>query len=306
MPELPAERPEPSDVGATAQRYNSIAALEKDRLHVHPIERELTLDTILTHLDLDTSSRKLKIADIGGATGAYAFKLVDIAAASPAGAVELHLRDISTSLLALAQQEQNRRLQRTPQNSAVLASIAHGSALDPALFPEDVRGTFDAVMLLGPLYHLVQKSERVLALKNALQLLRGTSGVVFAAFVCRHAHLRDIVVRDPGRLVTDAEFYQRYLATGAYVRTGPTPADNRSSYHVESPHEVHSLVEEAGGRVIELVGVESILGGGLEAKLVDADEEVVKAWVGVLRQFSRDYSNLGAADHWLAVVAPHT
>lgn len=286
-----------TDAAATAALYDNIAELEANRLRLHPLERELTLDTIRSHLT--GPAHALKLADIGGATGVYSFALAE---SLPAGS-ELHLRDLSPGLIALAQEEQSRRI---ADGRPTLASIGVGSAIDPALFPADVSGTFDAVLLLGPLYHLIAKSERVQALKYALDLLKPAGAeeasrstpVVFAAFIMRAAHLRDIAVRDPSRLVrpSDAPFYAQYLVDGVYLRPG------RQSYHVSSPDEVRDLVREAGGTLVALVGVESILGGDLDKALVDADKRTLDAWVDALRGPARLEANLGAADHWLAVV----
>ncbi|KZV98247.1 S-adenosyl-L-methionine-dependent methyltransferase [Exidia glandulosa HHB12029] len=269
---------------AVAQLYDSIAASEADRLRLHPMERELTLDAIATHIDLTRRNDRLKVADIGGATGVYAFKLAD------AGA-EVHLRDLSSRLVWLANVEQERRAN---DGKPTLASAAVGSALDTELLPTKA---FDVVLLLGPGYHLVSEGERILAVQNALSFLRDDTGRVFAAFIPRQAHMRDIAKRDPSRLVREREFYETYLRTGQYVKPG------RSSYHVGSLDEVRQLVAAAGGKLVELLGVESILGGGNDAGLVEANEDVLSAWVHVLKPYARREENLGAADHWLAVIA---
>jgi hypothetical protein len=307
-----------TDLGATAALYDSMAANEADRLRLHPMERALTLDTIINYLESpdevvqagNRETKQLKIADIGGATGAYAFALADHLGSS----VEVHLRDLSPNLIARANEEQSRREDVNPPLPK-LASIAVGSALNPGLFPRDAQGTFDAVLLLGPLYHLVHHDERVEALKIALQLLKpkpkpasddGRTACVFAAFVPRVAHLRDVARRDPARLTraSDAAFYAQYLADGRYVKPGATPRESRSSYHVGTPNEVRELAQAAGGRVVELIGLEGILGGGLDGSLIDAESAFIQAWVEVMRPLARQEFNLGAADHWLAVIEP--
>lgn len=128
----------PTDVSGTAALYDAIAAREADRLRMHPIERALTLDAIRTHI----KPAGAKVADIGGATGGYAFPLADLGAL-------VHLRDIAPRLIAIAAAEQDKR---SLESRAQLASIAVGSALDELFSAEE---KFDAVLLLGPLYHLV-------------------------------------------------------------------------------------------------------------------------------------------------------
>ncbi|KAH7103124.1 hypothetical protein BKA62DRAFT_749172 [Auriculariales sp. MPI-PUGE-AT-0066] len=279
---------------ATAAHYDSLESHEADRLRLHPMERALTLDTIATHIGLSdvtaesdfSTPEHIKVADIGGATGVHAFALLDLAASRKVQA-EIHLRDLAPKLVQRAQSEQDRRQAADP-SLPTLASLGVGSALDPSVFPNEARETFDALTL------------DLLKPKDS----GGPRPVLFAAFISRAAHLRDIAVRNPARLaqVDEAAFYTQYLTDGRYLKLGPTANDYRSSHHVGTPAEVHQLVEEAGGKVVELLGVEGILGGGLDSKLVDADEDILQAWVRVMRGLARDERNLGAADHWLAVI----
>lgn len=299
-----------SDTNITKALYDGMAIQEDERLNFHPLELAMTLDTIERHLHLHrgpsgTSSLAdspvpLKIADIGGATGTYAFALAD------RGCL-VHLRDLSPGLLAIASRKQTERLsqQRTDtadgekNDDGILASIGEGNVLDArSLFPESYEGLFDAALLLGPLYHLLAEDERARAIQNALALLKPTTGILFAAFVSRNAHLRDIAMRDPSRLVREHDFYARYLKTGIYVRRGER---NAESYHA-SLAEIAPLVEKAGGSVLEIVGTEGILGGGLDKQLVGVDREVLSSWLDVMREAGRQELNLGNADHWLVVI----
>lgn len=52
-------------------------------------------------------------------------------------------------------------------------------------------GSFDAVLMLGPLYHLVDPADRARALAEARRVA-GTGGVVAAAFISRHAPIIDL------------------------------------------------------------------------------------------------------------------
>ncbi|MGH6915718.1 MAG: class I SAM-dependent methyltransferase, partial [Geminicoccales bacterium] len=55
-------------------------------------------------------------------------------------------------------------------------------------------GSADAVLLLGPLYHLQEEADRVLALSEARRVLR-PSGLVFGAAISRFASLFDGLAR---------------------------------------------------------------------------------------------------------------
>ncbi|TDL27288.1 S-adenosyl-L-methionine-dependent methyltransferase [Rickenella mellea] len=261
-----------SDYSIVRNQYDRMAEMEEQRLKDHPMERLVTLDTISLHLGphLDVP---LKIADIGGGTGVYAFILAK-------QGHSVHLRDLSPGLLVIASEEQ----------------AGNAVYMDSMFRPSD-EGTFDAVLLLGPLYHIVDEADRLAAISNALKLLKD-SGTLFASFVSINAHIRGIAIRDPGRLLREPEFYDEYLRSGHYVRRGER---NAESFHA-SLSEIQPLIERAGGTVLEIVGVEGILGGGLDKFMAEAGDHVIQAWLHLMKDLGRRPENLGNADHWLAVI----
>lgn len=181
---------------AVAKIYGQIAELENNRLATYPMEREITLRAVrhgLSTVASSGSSSKL-IVDIGGGPGELAFALAD----------EGHmvdLIDLSPDLIRLAQAEQDRRI--AAGREPLLRSIGTGNALDGNAFDKDV---YDAVLLLGSLYHLLDELERKQAVENALALANPKCGLVFCVFVSGEAHLRDLVTREPERLVKQKKF----------------------------------------------------------------------------------------------------
>lgn len=202
---------------SVADLYTKIADAENMRLATHPMEREITLRTIRQALtggsgkyekpsSSDAAGSK-RIADVGGGPGKLSFALAD-------EGHHVDLVDLSPGLIQLALVEQDRRRSMgtgTAGHHALLASINVGDAMDPELPLE--AGTYDAVLLLGPLYHLFEESERAAAVRNALRLAKpGGQGFVFVAFVSVEAHLRDLAMREPQRLVEQADFYSAYVS----------------------------------------------------------------------------------------------
>ncbi|KAI6265025.1 hypothetical protein MCOR28_008025 [Pyricularia oryzae] len=248
---------------AVAKIYGQIAELENNRLATHPMEREITLRAIrhgLSTVASSGSSSKL-IVEIGGGPGKLAFALAD-------EGHTVDLIDLSPDLIRLAQAEQDRRI--AAEREPLLRSIGTGNALDGNAFDKDV---YDAVLLLGPLYHLLDELERKQAVENALELANPKCGSVFCAFVSREAHLRDLVTREPERLVKQKNFYTAYK------------------------HFPKTL------ELISLRSTEGILGGGLDTALIDADAEVVRSWADLmLEKYSENEVHLGCADHLLAVL----
>lgn len=186
-----------------AKLYNSIAEHEDSRLAEHPMERELTIRSIRDGLTSQGPGIK-RIADIGGGPGRIAFPLAD-------DGHQVDLVDLTPGLIAIAQAEQHRRQEA---GQPVLSSLNVANVLDNPLLES---ASYEAVLLLGPLYHLLDEAERVWAVDNALVLAKPDGGLVYCAFVSVAAHLRDVVMRDPGRLVENADFYAKYVKSFCFI-----------------------------------------------------------------------------------------
>jgi SAM-dependent methyltransferase len=112
----------------------------------------------------------------------------------------------------------------------------------------------DAVLLLGPLYHLSSRDDRLQALREAVRVCR-PAGVVAAAAICRFAPMLH-GMRD-GWLVDE-----RVLAnTQDEVATGRRVAPHRrmtafpdAYFHL--PHELRAEAADAGVDVVDVFGVE--------------------------------------------------
>jgi SAM-dependent methyltransferase len=263
-----------TDTNLIKELYDSLQTNENEneRLVQHRLEGALTIRTLNHHLNL--ASGGLDIADIGGGTGFYALRLASLGH-------QVSLVDLSPGLLSVARQD---------PRSSNLVCIRQGNALNRALFEPMSQ---DAVLLLGPLYHLVDESERIAAIEAALNYLR-PGGTLFLAFVTVHAHLRDIAVRAPEKLLVKKSFYDEYLPTGKYITS------TAQSFHIQ-PDAVEPLVERAGGRMVEMVAVEGIL-GGLDKHLSDLPDGHFDQWVERMYYFGRMPGNWACGDHLLAVV----
>jgi 2-polyprenyl-3-methyl-5-hydroxy-6-metoxy-1,4-benzoquinol methylase len=92
-------------------------------------------------------------------------------------------------------------------------------------------GAFDAVLLLGPLYHLLERAERVRALAEARRVCR-RGGPVVAATISRYAPLYDGLFK--GWYADRPDFAERVLASGAGV--GDAPGFTTAYFHHPTRH----------------------------------------------------------------------
>ena len=68
-------------------------------------------------------------------------------------------------------------------------------------------------MVLGPLYHLIERSDRILALREARRILR-PAGVVVAAAISRYAGTIDGLILNPSLDSDIVRMRHRALADG--------------------------------------------------------------------------------------------
>ena len=157
-------------------------------------------------------------------------------------------------------------------------------------------GAYDVVLLLGPLYHLTEREDRLKALREAHRVLR-PAGVVVAAVISRFASLLDGLSR---RYLGDPRFWrivEQDLADGQHrAPLGDAHLFTTAFFH--RPEELAQEVEAAGFALDAVLGVE---GPGWLA-IDSADFEDI---LRVARAVEAEPSLLGASAHLLAVGHKH-
>jgi len=133
---------------------------------------------------------------------------------------------------------------------------------------------FDSILILGPLYHLLDHGGRMSTLNGALSLLK-PGGALFASLVTKFAHLRDLASKDPGRFRREEQFYTEYIRTDLCTRS------KRSVYHVE-PHEIVALFEkvnaETEANLVNMVSCEGFLGYHGASALNNVRQNEFRPW----------------------------
>ena len=221
------------------------------------------------------------VADVGGGAGAYSAWLAGLG-------YRVHLLDASPRLI-----EEARR--RHAARERLIASIAVGDACG---LPFD-DGTIEAVLLMGPLYHLPEPEDRSRALAEAWRVL-SHSGVLVAAAISRFSSaLAGLTLR----LAGDPDFVRlrdRDLANGRHVNdTGRI--DYFTTAYMHRPDELLAEVAAAGFADARVLGVE---GPGWLLPDFDAqwEDPVLRAGlVDVARALESEPSVLGASAHLLAI-----
>lgn len=259
--------------------YDSLG-LEKDRLDeaYFPLERARTRELILRHLPPPPGV----VLDVGGAAGAYSFWLAE-------RGYEVHLVDPVS--LHIDQAQQASRSHETSRLGS--ARVGDARKLD---FPD---ASADAVLLLGPLYHLTEGEERRAALEEARRVLR-PGGWLFAAAISRFASLleglRGLVFEDEAF----ARIVERDLTDGQHRNDTDNPLYFTTAFF-HHPGELSAEVREAGFGLRGLYAVEGPGAFVPEFQRRWEDPQSRERLLELLRRVEREPALLGASPHLLAV-----
>lgn len=262
--------------------YDQNAEREWERLERHRTEFAVTCRVLADFMPPPPG----RVIDIGGGPGRYALHLTQLG-------YRVTLVDISQRSLDLA-------LEKSITAGIYLPPPVRGNATDlpdrSPDYPDDFSGVFDVVLLMGPLYHLLELEERLAAVREAFRVLR-PGGLVFASFITRFAPLRDVAIHSPAWIFNHPERYQQLLENGI------NPAHEASTFpdsYFAHPDEIEPLMASGGFNLEILQGCEGLIAGHEEA--VNAlDDELWEAWVELNYRAGREPTLRGASDHLLCV-----
>lgn len=242
------------------------------------LEYARTQELILRHLP----PAPARVLDVGGGAGTYAFWLTSLG-------YEVHLIDpVPTHV------EQAHALSaRQPYDPLASATLGEAREL------QHRDQSADAVLLLGPLYHLTQREDRLAALREARRVLRD-GGLLWGAGISRFASLLDSLSSGFFDRPEFAPILERDLAEGQHRNpTGNLNYFTDAFFHL--PDELAGELTDAGFDLVELVAVE---GSGWLAR------DFVRLWnvpqqrerlLAALRKVEHEPALLGASSHILAI-----
>jgi ubiquinone/menaquinone biosynthesis C-methylase UbiE len=221
------------------------------------------------------------VFDVGGGAGAYAFWLAE-------RGYTVHLVDAVPRLVREAER----------RNAGCANPLASCSVGDARSLPF-AEGTADVVLLLGPLYHLVEEADRAGALNEARRVLR-PGGRLLAAAISRFASALDGLARD---LLQDASFraiVERDLADGQH-RNPTQRLDYFTTAYFHRPDELRAELLGAGFAVDGVVGIEGP--GWFLPDIVErmADARRRSDLLDAARWLESEPAMTGASAHLLAV-----
>lgn len=155
----------------------------------------------------------------------------------------------------------------------------------------------DVVLLLGPLYHLPERADRVRALAEARRVVR-PGGLVVAATINRYAGLHDTLARGM-YFDADRRPHIEAAADDGWLRPGRGPKALFTTAYFHTPEDVPAEFLDAGLTPHGQYGLEGAawLMGDLDSWLEDPEQRALV--LGALRRTESVSSLLGVSGHLL-------
>ncbi len=216
--------------------YNTHAEQEHRRLELAQCQVEFASTLRLIDKYFPKTGR---VCDIGGATGRYT--------------LELLRRGYSVTLLDLSAEEVRMAGLELQKNGLSAEQLIVGDARDMSRLPD---GSFDAALLLGPMYHIVEAAGRARALGELKRVLK-PQGVAIIAYLKAWGIIKSGLADFP-EWFKDLDLMRSLLSEHAFV--GDALSAWTEAYS-STPISALREVQEAGFEIVSYAGAESFTAG---------------------------------------------
>jgi SAM-dependent methyltransferase len=219
------------------------------------------------------------ILEVGAGTGRYTLELAK-------RGYSVTAVDMSSILL----DECSRNITKSGVEKTVHFVVADARNLD-----EIKEKSFDAVLLMGPLYHLVLEADRLAVIRQAFDRL-GEGGIIFSAFISRFGILSDLLKDHPEWIEDQAEVI-------SILKHGKDPHDHPHvgfRGYFAKVDEIAPLHEKVGFETLMIAGVEPVISADDESynRLQGVQRRL---WLDVFQEMSTEKSVIGQSRHLLYV-----
>jgi ubiquinone/menaquinone biosynthesis C-methylase UbiE len=262
--------------------YDKNAQNEWDRLDRHRTEFAVTwraLKDYLPHLPAE-------VLDVGGGPGRYSIAVAKLGH-------RVTLLDLSEGCLQLAQK-------KAQETGVSLAGCLRGNATNLRRFGDS---SFDVVLLMGPLYHLLDLDGRDRAVKETHRVLK-KNGLIFATFIIRYAPLRWSAKNEPEWLSQGRELLERGVWRPSVTGIPSKARVGFTSSYFAHPIEIRPLMKRNGFEDLDVIGCEGAI-SMIEEKVNELKGAEFDSWVDLNYRLGKDPSLHGAAEHLLYIGKKH-
>lgn len=264
----------PDDLSDILAYYDSDPKHEQQRLERHQLEFDLTCRYLEGWLP-ETGN----ILEIGAATGRYTLWLAKRGYNTTA--VDLSETLLKTCREVITAAGMDDRVTYHTGDARNLSGIAGDC--------------FDAVLLMGPLYHLVEEADRLAALREAYQRLK-PGGRIFSAFISRFGIMGELMRRTPEWIEDQAEV-RSVMTLGRDPEHHPGGGFRGYFARVD---EIAALHEAVGYQTLLLAGAEPGISADDES-YNSLEGQRRRLWLDLLYEISTEPSIVGSSRHLLYI-----
>ncbi len=213
------------------------------------------------------------VLDIGGGPGRYSQHLIS--------------RGCQVTLFDLSEENVKFAIAQNPGLTGVVGDARRVDAL--------VCGTFDHILLMGPMYHLLEEKDRVQAVSAALKLLK-PGGTLFVSFINMFAGIIFAMKSAPETIVAEGEsvFYDAFLNHQDYAGPAFTHA-----YFIQQAH-ILPFMAQFSLEKLHLISQEGI-SAPCESNIMNQPKEVVDAWLDLCEKVCEREDLLSWGEHLMYI-----
>lgn len=268
--------------------YNNGCEFNRLRTGIGLIEFERTKEILLENLP----KAPAVIYDIGGAYGEYSWWLTSLG-------YKVHLFDLS---------ETNIEISKILSDEYPNCTLVSSEVCDARSIPRENKSA-DAILLMGPLYHITDYNGRISAINECRRLLKD-NGILFSAALTPFSALLDkIPVYNPfgehkHTTIEDDNFIkmvERELSDGSHINPNKSVYGGLGTSHIYTAKALKEELE-LGGFINSTV--HGVMGGAWLANNIDElwkNETSKNALMRTVRLFDTHEEIIGLSGHLLAV-----
>ena len=247
---------------------------ENDRMDRNPLEYLRCKEIISRYLD----DKVMKIADIGGATGAFSFWL----------AQQGHIvRLLDYTPLHIDQAKE--------KSASIGIELRSYDCGDAKHLPYE-SGEFDLVLLMGPLYHMQKEEDRLQCLREAYRVLKN-NGIIICECISRYANIFEGFKNN---LMNDEKFVEILDENLAFGMHNPQDTGYFTKAFFHTVELLKSEIKQAKFSFIDLVSIEGFA-QALDTDRWLSDEGKKETLLKYIRKTERIPELLGISGHHMII-----
>lgn len=273
-----------NSVDIVREYYNQNPQIEWNRLDGRMPEFEITMRHLKENLKPNS-----KILDIGGGTGRYAFALTEL--------------DHRVTLFDLSEGNIEFAKNKSKELGISLENYICGNATRLSNYISD---TYDAVLCLGPLYHLNDEKDRITVINNCLDALYG-NGIIAFGFISAFAKYTAVLkflthyMNDESKVDLREKYFEVVPHLLRYAQNQEPVFERTDDGFTESnftnPHLLTEFLEGFGIETIVLTSAECLLTHHNELRYLPQD--IYDSLLDVTYYYAKNSALHGSSEHLL-------